>query len=250
MILFIRRYASFLKPFLPRLSAADLTSLRELSVFRSTVPFPLIEVKTSALIDYTGVAYADPAHPHQLALHAQSGSAAFRQHFAKFQPGSLADLWDVADPELANIDASNFSTRGPFGTQDIAIKRPAGDCAHYGPVSQEFVASEWSRLGGSQNALKGGYNPWRHWDGFLRGTVITDGERMRFLVTAGKHRAAVVAKQLDTALVRLEWNPMYVPVVDTRRITDLPQVRASIWTPELATQVAQFFLKGRGNAVH
>lgn len=241
----LRRYLSFLKPLQPVLSKADIVTLREAGVFCKLFPFPIIEVDTRSLIDFAGVPYASVLHPHQRAFAAADGRKSLSNHFSAFQPTSLAELWQLPDFFLERCDVSNFSVRGPFGRLPLKPGGQSGDCAHFGPATESFISSEWQRLSMANESLKVGYRPWSHWDGFLRGTFITDGVRNRFLITAGKHRAAVVSQRMSAVKVRLEWGANYVPVVDARRILDLPQVRASVWPPDVVRKVVEIMLKGR-----
>ena len=238
----LRRYISFFRPFQPRLNRHQHQLLLELEVLQSRFPFPIVQLASRSLLDLNGVPYASTRHHQTEALSHSSGEAVLKSFFSTFQPKTLSELWGLEGYTFDTLVARNFGHSRPFGTSDTLLPFKSEDCAHFGPALKELITREFERLLGAARGLRSGYRPWTNWDGFIRGVLLSDGRRYVFLVTAGKHRSSQVAALDRVVSVRLDWNKGWVPVVDTRRLDLLPQVKKGLWSIEDAEAVAHHFL--------
>lgn len=247
-IVAIKRYIWFFRPFMPKLSKRDVEVLKDLGLYHRKLPFPIIRVESKFLIDFIGVPYGDSTHYHNLAFSADDGLDKLQKDFSERQPQTLAELWGLDLQDLKKMPAGNFGAGGPFGLHTPNASLEGGDCAHFGPATDPFLKSEWLRLQNARDGLSRGYLPWKHWDGFIRGVLVTDGKDYCFVVSAGKHRSAVVSRSQRNILVRLEWFHTLCPIIDLRRVDAVPSVVSGYYLPETVKALADKLLETAAHA--
>ena len=187
-----------------------------------------------------------PDHPFRRGL--AEGAPALRAFYDGFQPRDLAGMYglDMVDETGAGLPVWEYPWRlydprkPPRGEKGLSAKHGV---AHYGPCSDRKVAQEISRLNKALAGIKQhGYDPDRFGD--IEGQLITDGERVAFLIMGGKHRAAVLAHIGETHVpVRLRAGRM--PLVDTRTAENWPLVANGEVSRKLACAIAGVYLDGR-----
>jgi len=245
----VYRYFWFLKPFRPPLSDEDERALRALGVLRRKHPFPILCIPADKLIDHIGIPYASAVHYHTRALaHPEIGDRLLTEHFARFRPGSLGEVLVGAGAlreKLSGYPKWYFGGGMPWSVPErfrtVQNVPDSGDCAHFGPCTESFIASEWNRLRSAfESIAKHGYRPFGYTDGFIRGFIIRNNANYNFVVTAGKHRAASVCLTQKDVLVRLDWNE-HLPVVSLEAAGRLPLVEAAIYSASIAQELIQYY---------
>jgi hypothetical protein len=107
----------------------------------------------------------------------------------------------------------------------------------YGPCSEKKVLAEHRRLMTIASSIrKYGYRPETF--GYIEGHFLLRGNRYRFFVRGGKHRAAVLTYYgNDTITVRVR--PTWPRVIADETINEWPLVRSGEISPVLADKILE-----------
>jgi hypothetical protein len=135
-------------------------------------------------------------HPFVEAL--ETGSAALRRFYGGYQPSNLAAAYGLVrqgrlGETLPPWEIPWVMLRErlpPKGEHGLA---PKHGFALYGPVSEEKIALEMSRLERvAASIAKRGYDPSRQ--GGIQGHFLAKGDQLVFFVKGGKHRTAALVQ--------------------------------------------------------
>lgn len=188
--------------------------------------------------------------------------SALCSYYARFQPATAAAAIGVppkkAHPELlrpASAATLPWDFRDPASAQTFWT----GVCAHdyrqhgfdltfsdgwkaWGPASEAAGAAEFTRLARLYRSIKShGYQRHPAHDGDIQGVILRHQDQTRILLTAGQHRAAVLAGLgHETLPVRLT-----ASVIDRSEAAHWPNVKRGIFSQPLALSVFDRIFAGR-----
>jgi hypothetical protein len=190
---------------------------------------------TSLLVMQGGVAY-DGGHPFVRAL--REGPGALEAFYAAVRPVNLPALYG-ADPHGPGSGLPPWEL--PWLNRPRTPPAPEGGLgvehgvSFYGPASAEKIAFEHSRLVETEASIRrDGYQPERHGD--INGHVLRDGDRFRFFVRGGKHRAAVLA-HMGWPAVPVAFRPGWPRSIDSRDVGQWPLVQAGALSEAVARAI-------------
>ncbi len=182
-------------------------------------------------------------HPFVQAL--DSGAAALRRFYAGYQPTDLAAAyhldrrWRLGE-DLPPWEVPWMMLRARLPPKGEHGLDPAHGFALYGPVTEQKVALEMSRLESVATSIaKRGYDPTM--DGGIQGQFLAKGDRLVFFVKGGKHRTAALVHSGRSHIpvtVRQTW----APVVNAADVQRWPLVLAGTIDPAVATEVMSAYL--------
>lgn len=164
----------------------------------ATLPYwvgrsPIVYMPTSLLV-MQGAFRFDERHPFVRAIH--GGRAELAAFYAKFQPRNIAQMYrlpqsevgaELAPWELPWLLRPRRPSRGEKGLG------AAHGTSYYGPCTDAKIDLETRRLADIVASVrKHGYRQ-RTPRGHIAGHFMQSGDRVRFFVRGGKHRAAALA---------------------------------------------------------
>lgn len=178
-----------------------------------------LEVPTALVVLQGGWSFADPGNPMIIGL--EQPIEAFAAWYEAHAPADLCEMYglprrglpgeDLPPWELPWLDRPT-GRRPPPGELDLG---PEHGVSYYGPVSPEKVALERERLHSLRSSIqRSGYQPSTR-SGHINGQLLVSGDRYRFLVRGGKHRAAVLAS-LGRAHLPVRFRPSWPRLTDRR----------------------------------
>jgi hypothetical protein len=186
-----------------------------------------------------------PDHPFCQAL--AEGPEALSRFYERFQPQNLAEIYAPAMsgekgaglPPWALPWRSRKVCRPPSAEKGLGAEH---GMQFWGPCSPQKVALEYQRLATTLASIKRrGYDPDGHSD--IEGQLMTDGDRVVFIVLGGKHRAAVLAHMGQSHIpVRLRRG--MTAMIDARNVGGWPLVANGMMSRDLALAVLDTYLAG------
>jgi hypothetical protein len=181
-------------------------------------------------------------HPFVQAL--SEGPVALERFYKDRAPAGLAEMYKIPIKGLAGETLPPWElpwltrTRGPPGAEGrLGIEHGV---SYYGPCSPEKIELEHQRLTSLITKIRGGgYLPDKF--GYIEGHFLRCGERIRFFVRGGKHRAAVLTYLgYDRMPVRVRQS--WPRVIEAGREHEWPLVASGEIDVNLAKQIfARYF---------
>lgn len=233
-------------------------------------PF-LIDAPSSACLGLHSVAFPmSPQGPNPFVqtVRAMEGGldqyagSALCAYYARFQPATAAAAIGVspqaAHPELrrpASAATLPWDFRDPAAAQSFWTDVCAHDYRQHGfdlmfsdgwkawgPATDAAGAAEFTRLMRLHRSIRSrGYLRHAAHDGDIQGIILRHDDQTRILLTAGQHRAAVLAGLgHETLPVRLT-----ASVIDRSGVAHWPNVRRGIFSQALALSVFDRIFAGR-----
>ncbi len=220
----------------PQIDVASASELVAASFWIGTEQ-PVLNVPQSLLRMAGGYAYGS-GNPMVQAM--EQGIHALASFYEVVQPETLSEFYG---PEYA---AGETGANLPAYLLPWSISPDEATKAPYrvmGPASKETIEREYSRLTTIADSLdRVGYRPDRF--GHIRGYVLRSNRGACFVVTGGKHRAAVLTqRQHDT--IPVMFHPRYPRLLDTAQCDIWPRVASGTISPKLATRIAAVYMAGR-----
>ncbi|WP_159082407.1 ParB N-terminal domain-containing protein [Paragemmobacter aquarius] len=194
-------------------------------------------------------------------LDTYAGSALYA-YYERFRPATAAAAIGVS-PQVAHPDLLRPASAAtlPWDFRDPAAAQAfwTGVCAHdyrqhgfdltfsdgwkaWGPATEVAGAAEFTRLARLHRSIKSrGYLRHPAHDGDIQGVILRHHDQTRILLTAGQHRAAVLAALgHETLPVRLT-----ASVIDRSGVAHWPNVKRGIFSQTLALSVFDRIFAGR-----
>jgi len=164
----------------------------------ATLPYwvgrsPIIYMPTSLLV-MQGAFRFDESHPFVRAI--KGGRAELAAFYAVFQPQNIAQMYRLAEGELgtglAPWELPWLLRRRRPSRGEKGLGREHGT-SYYGPCTDAKIDLEARRLAVIvESVRKRGYRQ-RSPQAHIAGHLMQSGDRVRFFVRGGKHRAAALA---------------------------------------------------------
>lgn len=186
------------------------------------------ELATQSLV-MLGACRFTGGHPFVRAL--KDGPEVLSSWYRDFAPKTLAEMYRLPS-EGTGHDLSPWSL--PWRSRKAS---PLGECglsadhgaSCYGPCTGEKISMEHQRLTGTANSIReSGYRPDLH--GHISGQFLARGNELRFFVSGGKHRAAVLVA-LGHSMVEVETRGGRPPVIRREE--------SSLWPPVARRRISQ-----------
>lgn len=208
----------------------------ESSSLRLELPIELLRMQGGFVYDST--------HPFVEALN--TGDDALRRFYARFQPSSVAGFHRLEHVGRTGETLPPWevpwylrkSRTPPPGEKKLG---PEHGVSFYGPVTEEKIELEMSRLQGVRDSIRDqGFSPDKHSD--IEGYILRDGADACFFVRGGKHRAAALAS-LDYETVPVAFRRGFPRMVDTSQAEYWPLVRNGSMDLSLAQDVLRAYTR-------
>lgn len=200
----------------------------------------------SMLCTQPALRYAN-GHPFVQAL--ESGTAALRRFYAEYQPIDLAAAYQLdrqgrLGENLPPWEIPWMMLRARLPPKGEHGLDPAHGFALYGPVAEQKIALEMSRLESvAASIAKRGFDPAQQ--GGIQGQFLAKGDQLLFFVKGGKHRTAALVhsgRSHVPVTVRQTW----APVVNATDVQRWPLVLAGMIDPAVAVEVMSAYLPEAG----
>jgi hypothetical protein len=182
--------------------------------------------------------YASARHPFRRAL--ASGRESLAAFYAAHQPDGLAEMYGLPPGETgSDLEPWRLPWIGWVRPEPPGAEyglSPAEGVSFYGPVTSRKLDLEMTRLTRLADAIRrDGYRSDLHGD--IAGLFLVNGDRIRFFVRGGKHRAAVLAWLHPQQRIPVTCKPGWPRMVDRADVANWPMVHSGTVCKSLALKI-------------
>lgn len=171
-----------------------------------------------------------------------------KQYYDRFHPECLQDIFF----EHTQNNLPPIHKAGPPLPWLASPPRFGRTYQHYGPNTDAFIQSEFSRTIDIYNKLSNNSGNLSDIceDGYIKGYVLKNDSDYRFIVTNGHHRLAAISNLNQTTL-RVKLDPKLSKVIDIHQAHAWMNVRNGIYSKKLAIALFEkyFEINGRERAL-
>ena len=200
-------------------------------------PSPILHLPSNMMVMPGGHKYSRDEHPFMMAL--EVGMDSLEEFYAYFSPLNLVEMYGIKREGLLGEDLPPWEL--PWLLRKRVLPSSEGGLgsehgvSFFGPASPEKVTLEMKRLNSVRESIsRKGYRP--KLTGHIEGFFLRSGDKYRFFVLGGKHRAAVLGLMND-GRVPVRMRASGPRVVDRGDSSNWPLVRNKSISEELALKV-------------